>query len=195
MEDEINTMKERDVWYLAKLPPNTIPVGCRWVYTLKMDESGKVVRYKARLVAQGFKQVRGDSYEETFSPVVNFSIIRLFFALLVVQENWVHVQCDIKGAYLYAPLKEAIYMSQPQGFIDFKKQDFYCKLNKAIYGLKQSGREWFYEINKVLTSLGFLKLGCCNCVYTFDSFIVLLLHVDDIVIFGKNQCNIDILSC
>lgn len=144
MEEEIAVMREREVWQLSDLPKEAIPVGCRWVYTIKRNEEGKIVRFKARLVAQGFKQIRGESYDETFSPVINFSLIRLFFSLLVVNMKWVHIQCDVKCAYLYAPLKQKIYMCQPPGFIKDKQESLFCLLKKAIYGLKQSGREWFF---------------------------------------------------
>ncbi|GFU15169.1 retrovirus-related Pol polyprotein from transposon TNT 1-94 [Trichonephila clavipes] len=100
---------------------------CRWVYNLKRDENGKVIGYKARLVAQGYSQIKGENYDDTFSPVVNFSVIRLFFSLLVVWLKWKHFQCDVTGAYLYAPLNEEVYMKQPQGYIDivgFSDADF-----------------------------------------------------------------------
>jgi hypothetical protein len=187
MKDEISIMHERKVWTLTYLPDNVKPVGCRWVYTMKRDDLGNIVRYKARLVAQGFKQIKGDTYEETFSPVVNFSLIRFFFSLLVVGNGWKHIQCDVKCAYLYAPLKETIYMYQPLGFIEKGKENLFCKLNKAIYGLHQSGRVWFFEIDKVLNEIGFIKFEWCNCVYMFESNVILLLYVDDIVLFAKRE--------
>lgn len=111
MDKEIETMKVRRVWNIKHKPSDKTPVGCRWVYTLKKDASGEIVRFKARLVAQGYKQIKGESYEETFSPVVNFSLIRFFFTLLSVFKSWVNVQCDVTGAYLYAPLAEDVYMT------------------------------------------------------------------------------------
>lgn len=191
MKKEILIMGDRKVWHLAPLPANVTPVGCRWVYTLKRDEFGRIARYKARLVAQGFKQVKGESYDETFSPVVNFGVIRFFFSLLVSCCGWRHTQCDVTSAYLYAPLREDVYMSQPPGFIIPGRAHLFCKLDRALYGLHQSGREWFYEIHQVLLKIGFRKFDACNCVYIFNSNIVLLLYVDDIVIFGRNQQVID----
>lgn len=187
MQEELKTMREREVWHLTKLPENTRVIGCRWVYTLKRDEKGNIARYKARLVAQGFKQVKGENYDETFSPVVNFGVIRFFFSLLVTFKGWSHCQCDVKGAYLYAPLKENVFMSQPPGFVTKGKEDLVCKIDKAIYGLHQSGREWFFELNKVLLSLGFSKFQWCNCVYIGKQNVVLLIYVDDIVFFGSSE--------
>lgn len=184
-------MHDRGVWHLIELPKDANPVGCRWVFTVKKDETGKIARFKARLVAQGFKQIQGESYDDTFSPVVNFSVIRFFFSLLVSLHRWLHIQCDIKCAYLYAPLNEKVFMSQPPGFVEPGKENLFCKLNKAIYGLHQSGRMWFYEINRVLLEIGFVKIEWCNCGYVFGSELVLLLYVDDIVVFGKCKKVID----
>lgn len=187
MVDEIQTMTERQVWDLIPKPPNTKIIGCRWVFTLKRDEQGVIVRYKARLVAQGFRQIHGIHYDEVFSPVVNFSVIRMCFSIFVSKLNWKHCQLDIKCAYLYAKLTENILMSQPLGFKDKNKPEYVCKLNRAIYGLHQSGREWFLEIHKFLEELNFKHLQWTNCVYTFKENVVLLLYVDDIVIFGKTD--------
>lgn len=186
MEKEIQIMNDRQVWHLEQLPPNVNPIGNRWVYTVKRDENGKIAKFKARLVAQGFKQIQGETYEETFSPVVNFGLIRFFFSLLISYLGWTHIQCDVTSAYLYAPLSESIYMSQPKGFIQKGKETLFCKLDKALYGLKQAGRMWFYEIHKTLINIGFRKFESCNCVYIFNNEVVLLLYVDDIVVFGKN---------
>ncbi|GBM48697.1 Retrovirus-related Pol polyprotein from transposon TNT 1-94 [Araneus ventricosus] len=144
MKDEIDTMHSRGVWKLVDQPSNAKPVGCRWVYTVKRDENGKIVRFKARLVAQGYTQIKGESFDETFSPVINFSLIRFFFSLLVSLNGWNHTQCDIKGAYLYASLDKEVYMSQPPGFVKKGEESKVCKLDRAIYGLHQSGREWFF---------------------------------------------------
>lgn len=187
MKLEIETIKERNVWHLEKLPQNHTPVGCRWVYAIKKDEKGRIAKYKARLVAQGFKQIPGDSFEETYSPVVNFSVIRFLFSLLVSFLKWPHTQLDVTSAYLYAPLQEIVYMKQPQGFEEKGKEHLHCRLDKALYGLHQSGRVWYFEIDKVLHNLGFKNFESCNCVYILNGNIILALYVDDIVIFGKNQ--------
>lgn len=184
-------MHDRKVWELTKLPENAKPLGCRWVYTLKRNDKGEIARYKARLVAQGYNQVKGDSYDDTYSPVINFSIIRFFFALLVSFQGWSHMQCDVKGAYLYAPLSENIYITQPPGFIVTGKEHYVCKLNKALYGLHQSGRAWYFELHKVLTDIGFNKFEWCNCVYCFKDEAILLLYVDDILLFGISDAHLN----
>lgn len=191
MDEEMGNLRKRDVWDLTTLPPGKPVLGCRWVYDLKKDEKGNIVRYKSRLVAQGYTQIKGESYEETFSPVVNFSIVRLFFSLFVVLLGWKHRQCDVTGAYLYAPLKEEIYVKQPLGFIIPGKEDFVYKLKKALYGLHQSGRAWFFELTKTLKEIGLNRIDWCNCTFYSGNSVVLLVYVDDIIIFGKNDEVID----
>lgn len=189
MKEELQTIKERKVWNLIPKPENAKVLGCRWVYTLKRNEKGKPKSFKARLVAQGFRQIKGESYDEVFSPVVNFAIIRFFFSLLVSLNKWEHQQCDVKCAYLYAPIDKEIYMHQPPGFEIGK--NLVCKLQKALYGLHQSGRNWFFEIHGILGKLGFKKFEWCNCAYRYKKNVILLLYVDDMIIFGKDQNDID----
>ncbi|GBN81925.1 Retrovirus-related Pol polyprotein from transposon TNT 1-94 [Araneus ventricosus] len=196
MKEEIQVIKERKVWDLVPKPANGNVIGCRWVYTLNQDEKGVIVRYKVRLVAQGFGQIQGIHYDEIFNPVVNFSIIRMCFSVLVCKQKWRHSQLDIKCAYLYASLQDTIFMSQPQGFVDPNKPDHVCHLNKALYGLHQSGRERFYEIHSVLENLSFKKLESTSCVYVYRDNVVLLLYVDDIVLFAKTDNLIkDVKKC
>ncbi|GBN12901.1 Retrovirus-related Pol polyprotein from transposon TNT 1-94 [Araneus ventricosus] len=187
MVEEMDTMTDREVWVLVSKPLNQKVLGNRWGYTLKKNENNDVVKFKARLVAQGFRQNKGETYDEVFSPVINFSIIRLFFSLFVCHLKWQHCQLDIKCAYLYAPLHKEIYMCQPQGFVNENKPDHVCLLKKAIYGLKQSGREWFQEMNTTLDRLKFRKLKWVNCVYFYQNNVVLLLYVDDIILIGKSN--------
>ncbi|GBN92947.1 Retrovirus-related Pol polyprotein from transposon TNT 1-94 [Araneus ventricosus] len=153
MQDELQTLKDRKVWELQELTDKSKVLGCRWLFSIKRDDKNKIKRFKARLVAQGFKQRKGESFDEVYSPVVNFGIIRFFFAILVCLNKWLHLQCDVKCSYLYAPLKEQIFMKQPPGFEH--NPNLVCRLQKALYGLHQSGRAWYFEIHRILGELGF----------------------------------------
>lgn len=186
MEQEMSMMFKREVWVLVPKTEGMKVVGNRWVFNLKRDHKGQNI-YKARLVAQGFLQKYGETYDEVFSPVVNFAIIRFFFSIFVSLFKWEHFQLDVKSAYLYANLDCELYMWQPQGFVDKDKPEYVCKIQKAIYGLHQSGRQWFLEIDKKLRSLGFKSLQWVNCVYTYNTDLILLLYVDDIVLMGRNM--------
>ena len=187
----MKNLENRKVWYLTSLPQNKQVLGCRWVYTLKRDEKGNVIRFKSRLVAQGYNQIKGESYDETFSPVVNFSIIRLFFSVLVVYLGWKHIQCDVTCAYLYAPLNEEIYVKQPPGYTISGKENFVFKLKRALYGLHQSGRAWYFELTKVFGEIGLSKLQWCNCTFFSNSSVIILVYVDDMVLFGRDNFEIN----
>ena len=190
MANELSVIKERGVWDLVPAPVSDKVIGCRWVYAIKRDEKGEVSSYKARLVAQGFSQERGQTYEEVFSPVINFTIVRLFFTVFVSLLGWFHTQLDVKCAYLYATLNEKIYMCQPPGFMDQNKIGYVCRLNKALYGLHQSGREWYMELDQVLKRLNFNKFNWCNCAYNFKNRALLIVYVDDIILFVKDHKDI-----
>ncbi|GFV99918.1 retrovirus-related Pol polyprotein from transposon RE1 [Trichonephila clavipes] len=143
MDKEINVMKERKVWDLVDHPDNIKILENRWVYTIKYDENNKIVRYKARLVARGNTQLRGESFDEVFSPVINFTIVRLFFTICVCLWKWTHIQVDITNAYLYANLDTVIYMKQPTGY----ETD-----NKKVYDMIIFGKE-MENVNFVLQLL------------------------------------------
>ena len=154
MDQEMETIHEREVWTLVPPPKDRTKIlGNKWVYTTKTNEKGEIVRYKARLVAKGFNQIKGESFDEIFSPVVNFTIIRLFFTILECTLGWQNCQLDVKNVYLYADLKHGIYMDQPQGYINKDKPDNVYFINKALYRLHQTGREWFYTLDKALKEL------------------------------------------
>ena len=130
------------------------------MFKIKRDVSNRTVCFKACLVAKGFSQCKDESYDKIFSLVVNFMIIRLFFADFVSYFKWEHCQLDIKNAYLYAPLRETIYTRQSQGFINIDTPNHISLL--TLYGLHQSVDEWFYEIGTLLQDLDFEKFSKTN---------------------------------
>ncbi|GBN13751.1 Retrovirus-related Pol polyprotein from transposon TNT 1-94 [Araneus ventricosus] len=131
-------MKERKVWEFQELTDNSKVLGCLRVFSTKRDDENNIKCFKARLVAQGFKQRNGETFDEVYSPVINFGIIRFFFAILICLHKWLHLQLDVKFAYLHKPLKEKIFMKQLPGFE--QNPNLVCRLQKALYGLHQSGR-------------------------------------------------------
>ena len=109
----------------------------KWVFKVKKDATRKVIRYKARLVAQGFSQVLGVDYFDTFTPVACLTLIQTVLAFAVSEDLEIG-QIDIKGTYLNGELtsKEKIYMKQP---LRYAQGDKVYHLQKTLYGLKQSG--------------------------------------------------------
>jgi hypothetical protein len=104
------------------------------VYKIKRKSNGSIDQYKACLVAKGFKQRHGIAYDDTFSLVVKFATIRL--VSIAVSRGWCLRQLDVQNAFLHGVLEEDIYMKQPPGFQDPRQPTYYCKQDKALYGLK-----------------------------------------------------------
>ena len=109
-------------------------IGSKWVFKRKVNANGEVERHKARLVAQGFSQKYGLDYE-TFSPVVRFESIRSVIALGAQHKLQLH-QMDVSTAFLNSELDEEVYMQQPEGFVEERKEHMVCYLKRNIYGLK-----------------------------------------------------------
>lgn len=136
------------------MPSGRRAIQSKWVFNLKRDKNGEVVKYKSRLVAKGCSQRFGVDYTETFSPVVRYSSLRLIFALAVEFDLHLH-QMDVTTAYLNGTLQEVVYMVQPEQFVDKNYPEKVCRLKKSIYGLKQAGREWNVLLDSVFKRMGF----------------------------------------
>lgn len=185
MQEEMDSLMENNTWSLERLPANRKAIKSKWVFKLKRDEAGNVVRHKARLVAKGCSQIYGIDYEEVYSPVVRYSSIRFIIALAVKNSLKIN-QMDAISAYLQGELAEEIYMMQPEGFAN--GSDDVCKLNRAIYGLKQSGRVWNEKLTKMLKSFGLKKSSSDPCVFfTPDLTLIVTIYVDDFLIFWKDE--------
>ncbi|GJU71469.1 retrotransposon protein, putative, ty1-copia subclass [Tanacetum coccineum] len=122
---------------LVPCPDNVFLIKLKWIYKVKTDESGGVLKNKARLVAQGFRQEEGIDFEESFAPVARIEAIRIFVAY-AAHKNMIIYQMDVKMAFLNGELKEEVYVSQPEGFVDQDNPSHVYKLKKALYGLKQA---------------------------------------------------------
>ncbi|GJU79899.1 retrovirus-related pol polyprotein from transposon TNT 1-94 [Tanacetum coccineum] len=113
----------------------------KWIYKVKLDELGGILKNKARLVARGYRQEEGIDFEESFALVARLEAIRIFLAF-VTHMNMVVYQMDVKTAFLNGNLREEVYVSQPDGFVDPDNPYHMYKLKKALYGLKQAPRAW-----------------------------------------------------
>ncbi|KAE8732406.1 hypothetical protein F3Y22_tig00002193pilonHSYRG00080 [Hibiscus syriacus] len=194
MNEEMQSLQKNQMWKLVSLPKGKKTIGCKWVYAKKDEFPDKNnIRYKARLVAKGYAQTEGVDYNEVFSPVVKHSSIRILLAL-VVQLDLELVQMDVKTAFLHGDLDEEIYMTHPDGFKVDKKEKMVCKLEKSLYCLKQSPRQWYKRFDKFMIGQKYTRSKYDHCVYLRKlqdvSYIYLLLYVDDILIASRNQTEI-----
>ena len=135
MAEEINFLYSNDTWELVALPPSKSPVGCRWVYTVKVGPDGQINRLKAGLVAKGYTQQYGSDYYDTFYLVAKIASICLLLSM-VVMHSWPFFQLDIKNVFLHGDLAEEVHMEQPPGFVAQEESGLVCKLRRSLYGLK-----------------------------------------------------------
>ncbi|KAJ3474391.1 hypothetical protein NLI96_g12482 [Meripilus lineatus] len=188
-EKEMGRLKRYGTYILVKPPAGANIIGSKWVFRRKKDAIGKVIEYKARLVAQGFTQTYGVDYTDTFAPVAKLTSIRTILAL-AARNDWEIHQMDVKSAYLNGTLDEVIYMRQPEGFIEPGKEHLVAQLIKTIYGLKQSGRYWYQEFSQALGELGFVKCAADPCVFYHRSssgdILIIAIHVDDSTIVANS---------
>ncbi|KAM0021247.1 putative RNA-directed DNA polymerase [Helianthus debilis subsp. tardiflorus] len=141
MKVELAAINKNKTWTLVQLPPNHKAIGLKWVFKLKRDADGKVVKHKARLVAKGYIQQKDVDFEDAFAPVARMETIRLILAIAATN-GWLVHHLDVKSAFLYGDLKEEVYVSQPTGYEVKGKENLVYRLNKALYGLRQAPRAW-----------------------------------------------------
>ena len=132
MDEEMQAFIENNTWSLVPRVDGKQPIGCKWIYKIKRNTDGSIARYKARIVAKGYAKKYGIDYEETFSPVVKMTTIRVLITL-AVSKTWSLYQLDVKNAFLDAELEEEVYMEQPQGYMRQQYPNYVCKLKKALY--------------------------------------------------------------
>ena len=158
----------------------------KWVFKVKYGESGKIDRFKSRVVAQGFSQIPGTDYSETFAPVARLGTIRTLLAN-GVQRGMNIQQMDVTTAFLSGNLKEDLFMAQPSGFEEKGSQALECRLKKSLYGLKQSPRCWYEELSKHLVSTGFKQSRADPCVFykwSNGNLTVISVYVDDLILLA-----------
>jgi hypothetical protein len=140
MEEEHAALEEHKTWRLEKPPPGANVIGNRWVFVVKRDAGGAVDHHHAWLVAQGFSQIPGVDYFDTYAPVAKLASIRVVLALAMRYDFEIH-QVDVKSAYLNGEFEEneVIYMKQPIGLHLTDDKSLALHLLHPLYGLKQSG--------------------------------------------------------
>lgn len=188
MKEELESLHANNTWELVPWTGQRL-VDCRWTFKLKLDATGNVNRYKARLVARGFSQTHGVDYTETFSPVIRMESVRTILALAAERGLKIQ-QFDVKTAFLHGDLKEKIYMKQPLGFED--DSGMVCLLKKSLYGLKQSPRRWNEKFVTSLKELGLQQSKADPCVFIGEKeYIILGFYVDDGLVVSDSDLELE----
>ncbi|KAJ9552303.1 LOW QUALITY PROTEIN: hypothetical protein OSB04_016348 [Centaurea solstitialis] len=185
MQEELAEFIRNNVWLLVPRPRKRTIIGSKWIFRNKLDEIGTIIRNKARLVAQGYRQ---EEALITMKLLLLLEAIRLFLAF-AAHMNFKVYQMDIKNAFLNGKLNEEVYVAQPPGFVDPKFPDHVYKLNKALYGLKQAPRAWYDTLSTFLLSKGFVrgKIDSTLFLKKYPKHILLVqIYVDDII-FGSTN--------
>ncbi|GJX54437.1 retrovirus-related pol polyprotein from transposon TNT 1-94 [Tanacetum coccineum] len=155
MQDKLHQFERLKVWELVPRPEGKNIIAVKWLWK-KNDAKNIVIQNKSRLVAKGYKQEKGIDFKESFASVARLEAVRMFIAF-AAQKNITIFQMDVKTAFLNGPLKEEVYVSQPDGFIDLDFPDHVYRLKKALYGLKQAPRAWYDKMSSFLIEHRFTK--------------------------------------
>jgi len=180
MDHEINCLNKNNTWSLVERPEKKKVIDVKWIYTRK-DEN----KYKARLVVRGFQQQ--GILDETYSPVAKTQTLKMLLSLCCQKQLFIE-QMDVETAFLNGKIKSEVYVNQPDGYSD--KSSRVYKLNKALYGLKESPRAWYECSNDLLIKLKFKRSNYDYCMYYFNNGteqIYILIFVDDLLICGRNK--------
>ena len=197
ISDELKSLRDCSVYKLItfrEVPHNAKPIPYKWVFKIKGDNNGHVTRFKARLVACGYRQRFGRDYDRTYSPVAHAASIRLLL-VLAATHGYCLRQFDIKTAFLYGllPANQRVYLNPPKGLQ--VPQGTILSLQRALYGLKQAPLLFNQHLHAALSHLHFKRCIFDPCVYhrrdSDGTFIMLAIVVDDILLTASSPHGAD----
>ncbi|GJT81600.1 retrovirus-related pol polyprotein from transposon TNT 1-94 [Tanacetum coccineum] len=183
MQEEMNEFEHLEVWELVPRPDKVMVITLKWIYKVKLDELGGILKNRARLVAHGYRREEGIDFEESFAPVARLDAIRIFLTY-VAHVNMVVYQIDVKTAFLNGILREEVYVIQPDRFVDQDNLNHVYKLKKALYRLKQAPRAWYDLLSKFLLSQEFSKGTVDPTLFIRrqgKDLLLVQIYVDDII--------------
>nr|GEW36394.1 hypothetical protein [Tanacetum cinerariifolium] len=183
MQEELNEFERLEVWELVPCPDKVMVITLKWIYKVKINELGGILKNKARLVARGYRQEEGIDFEESFAPVARLKAIQIFLAY-VAHKSMVVYPMDVKTAFLNGNLREEVYFSHPDGFVDQDNPNHVYKLKKALYGLKQAPRAWYDMLSLFLISQDFSKGSVDLKLFirrNGNDLLLVQIYVDDII--------------
>eukprot|EP00170_Pyropia_yezoensis_P005115 contig_20934_g5129 len=189
MQDELRSLAEINAWELTDLPPGAKLTGSRWVFDLKRDAAGNVVRYKAHFVFRGFSQKPGVDYDEVWAPTPARATVRAVLDLAAARNMEIHC-LDIETAYLNAIMDKDVYVEKPEGdAVGGKKLVWH--ILRALYGCKQASRLWGSHFATTLVNAGAVRSATDPCLFVWShavhGVLFILVHVDDVLLSAKDR--------
>nr|GEV92611.1 retrovirus-related Pol polyprotein from transposon TNT 1-94 [Tanacetum cinerariifolium] len=201
IQEELNEFEHLEVWELIPQPDKVMVITLKWIYKVKLDELGGILMNKARLVASGYRQEEGIDFEESFASLARLEAIRIFLAY-AAHKNMAVYQMDVKTVFLNGNLREEVYVSQQDGFVDPDNPNHMYKLKKDLYGLKQAPRAWYDMLSAFLISQDFSKGSVDPTLFIHrngNDLLLLQIYIDDIIfvastpelcdLFAKIMCS------
>jgi Reverse transcriptase (RNA-dependent DNA polymerase)/gag-polypeptide of LTR copia-type/GAG-pre-integrase domain/Integrase core domain len=183
ISEEMESLNEAQTWdLLSNAPQGKKIFPSKFVLKVKRNSDRTVERYKARLVLLGHLQRKDIDYFETYSPVVDFTAVRIALVIACQQNLSIH-HLDVKCAFLYGEIDEEIYMRLPDGYGGSERS--VCKLRKSIYGLKQAPRAWNSRLTNDLKSIGYIPFQHAESIFWRERNgikVYLLVYVDDFLV-------------
>lgn len=180
MNKEMHCLLKNKTWVSVEKPKDKKTLDLKWVYTIKNDEL-----FKARIVVRGYQQ--DELIDDIYSPVAKMQSLKILLAYCC-NKGLIIYQMDVETAFLNGKVKSEVYVKQPPGFED--GTDKVLKLDKALYGLRESPRAWYDCFDEYLRDLNFERSENDNCLYILkmkDDYLYLILFVDDLLICGNNK--------
>ncbi|GJY34846.1 retrovirus-related pol polyprotein from transposon TNT 1-94 [Tanacetum coccineum] len=196
MQEEIHEFDRLQIWELVPKPDYVMIIALKWIYKAKLDEYGNVLKNKARLVAKGYRQEEGIDFEESFVLVARIEAIKIFIGN-ATSKNMIIYQMNVKTVFLNGKLKEAVYVSQPKGFVDPDHLTHIYRLKKALYGLKQAPWAWYNTLSRFLLENKFSKGVVDPTLFTRKTgkhILLVQIYVDDIIFASTDPKSCDIFS-
>ena len=189
VDEEFWNLDIHQTWCYTLLPNNRKAISCKWVFKVKYNLDGSINRYKLRLVTQGFSQVYGIDYTETFSPTIRRESLMIFLAIAAML-GMILIQINVVGAYLESALnqiEQPIYMKIPQRCI--VREGLVYKILKNLYGLKQARRLWNKTITKFFQKIGFTPTNADSCILTIKrerELIIVGVYIDNLALGSRS---------
>jgi hypothetical protein len=171
---------------LSEVPDGRTLIPSKWVYDYKTDHQNQINGYKVRCVAQGFRQTPGIDFDETYAPTMQDGTLRFLLAYAAKYKLAIN-QIDVKTAFLNGELVEEVYILPPPG-LQLKGKAW--RLNKSLYGLKQSALKWYEKWTSVMLSLGLTPSEADPCLFiggVGEKKVRVGLYVDDALLFGSSS--------